>query len=221
VLNMTELQRDTITELLNIGMGRAAAALSEMVGEEVALSVPCVEVLSRRDAAALVRDKGCERIVAVLQEFSGFFWGDTMLVFPEDQSLDLVHSLIKDTFPLDIMTEMEQEALMEVGNITLNACIGSIANFLQSEVSSSLPSLLRGPCETIFSDKNGVQVDHEVVMFLRMDFALRARDMHGCVVFLVDGDAIRMLREHIDRFLDQPLNLIETAMDHPYVAGAH
>jgi len=202
-------------------MGRAAAALSEMVGEEVALSVPCVEVLSRRDAAALVRDKGCERIVAVLQEFSGFFWGDTMLVFPEDQSLDLVHSLIKDTFPLDVMTEMEQEALMEVGNITLNACIGSIANILQSEVSSSLPSLLRGPCETIFGDKNGVQVDHEVVMFLRMDFALHARDMHGCVIFLVDGDAIRMLREHIDQFLDQPLNLIETAMDHPYVAGAH
>jgi len=218
---MTELQRDTITELLNIGMGRAAAALSEMVGVEVALSVPCVEVLSRRDAAALVRDKGCERIVAVLQEFSGFFWGDTMLVFPEDQSLDLVHSLIQDTFPLDIMTEMEQEALMEVGNITLNACIGSIANILQSEVSSSLPSLLRGPCETIFGDKNGVQVDHEVVMFLRMDFALHARDMHGCVVFLVDGDAIRKLREHIDQFLDQPLNLIETAMDHPYVAEAH
>jgi len=73
VLNLTELQRDTITELLNIGMGCAAAALSEMVGEEVALSVPCVEVLSRRDAAVLVREKGCERIVAVLQEFSGFF----------------------------------------------------------------------------------------------------------------------------------------------------
>jgi hypothetical protein len=30
-----------------------------------------------------------------------------MLVFPEDKSLDLVHSLIKDTFPLDIMTETD------------------------------------------------------------------------------------------------------------------
>ena len=203
MLNLTELQRDTITELLNIGMGRAAAALSEMVSEEVALSVPSVEVLSRRDAAVLVREKGCERIVAVLQEFSGFFWGDTMLVFPEDKSLDLVHSLIKDTFPLDIMTEMEQEALMEVGNITLNACIGSIANFLQSEVSGSLPSLLRGPCEVIFGDKNGVQVDHEVVMFLRMDFALHTRDMQGCVVFLVDSDAMGMLRKHIDQVLSR------------------
>jgi chemotaxis protein CheC len=91
--------------------------------------------------------------------------------------------------------------LMEVGNITLNACIGSIANFLQSEVSSSLPSFLRGPCEAIFGDKNGVQVDNEVVMFLRMDFALHARDMHGCVVFLVDSAAMGMLREHIDQLL--------------------
>ena len=201
MLNLTELQRDTITELLNIGMGRAAAALGEMVGEEVALSVPSVQVLSRHDAAALVREKGCERIVAVLQEFSGFFWGDTMLVFPEDKSLDLVHSLIKDTFPLDIMTEMEQDALMEVGNIALNACIGSIANILQSQVSSSLPSFLRGPCEAIFGDKHGGQGNNEIIMFLRMDFALHARDMHGCVVFLVDGDAMCILREHIDQLL--------------------
>jgi chemotaxis protein CheC len=201
VLNLTELQRDTITELLNIGMGRAAAALSEMVGEEVALTVPFVEVLSRRDAAGLVRDKGCERIVAVLQEFSGLFWGNTLLVFPEEKSLDLVHSLIQDTFPLDIMTEMEQEALMEIGNITLNACIGSIANVLQSEVSSSLPSFLRGPCEDIFGAKDGVQMHDETVMFLRMDFALHTRAMHGCVVFLMDSDAMRLLREHIDQFL--------------------
>src|SRR5262249_28424876 len=49
--------------------------------------------------------------------------------------------------------------------------------------------------------RNGVQVDHEIVMFLRMDFALHARDMHGCVVFLVDSEAMCMLREHIDQLL--------------------
>ena len=199
--NLTELQRDAVTELLNIGMGRAALALSEMVGEEVSLSVPCVDIVSRHEAAVLVRESGCERIVAVLQEFSGFFWGDTMLVFPEAKSLDLVHALIKDTFPLDIMTEMEQEALMEIGNITLNACLGSISNILQSDVSSSLPSLLRGPCEEVISDKHGAPADDEVVMFLRMDFALHASDMYGCVVFLVDDDAICTLRENIDQFL--------------------
>jgi chemotaxis protein CheC len=201
VLNLTDLQQDTITELLNIGMGRAAAALSEMMGTEVTLAVPFVKVLSRRDAAVLIRDKGWERIVAVLQEFSGHFWGDTMLILPEQQSLTFVHSLLKDSFPLDIMTEMEQEVLMEIGNITLNACIGSISNCLQSEVSSSLPSLLHGLCEEVFGEKNGVQVDHELVMLLLMDFAMHARDMHGCVVFFIDGAAIRRLREHIDDLL--------------------
>jgi len=174
-----------------------------MLDDEVSLSVPFVDVLSRRDAAVLVREQGYERIVAVLQEFSGFFWGDTMLILPEEHSLTLVHSFIKDTFPLEIMTEMEQEALLEIGNITLNACIGSISNMLQSEVSSSLPSLLRGPCEEVFGDKNGVQVDHEIVMVLLMDFAMHTRDMHGCVVFFVDGEAIRMLREYIDQLLSR------------------
>ena len=67
MLNLTELQRDTITELLNIGMGRAAAALNDMVGEEVALSVPSVEVLSRRAAAGLSSGGSLEDLAIQLQ----------------------------------------------------------------------------------------------------------------------------------------------------------
>ena len=128
MISLTELQQDAMAELLNIGMGRAASVLSEMVGEEVLLSVPFVDLMSRREAAGLLMEKACDRIVAVLQKFSGLCWGDTMLVFPEEKSLELVRCLFKDTdtTPLEIMTEMEQEALMEIGNIILNSCIGSI-----------------------------------------------------------------------------------------------
>ena len=38
-----EIFVDAISEILNIGMGQAAASLSEMVDEEVMLSVPYVQ----------------------------------------------------------------------------------------------------------------------------------------------------------------------------------
>lgn len=201
VISLTELQQDVMTELLNIGMGRAALALSAMVGEEVLLSVPLVELMSRREAAMLIMEKASDRIIAVLQTFSGLFWGDTMLVFPEEKSLELVRSLLNDTLPLEVMTEMEQEALMEIGNIVLNSCIGSISNMLHTEVSSSLPSLLCGSCAEILGNQDSTQTDNEVVMLLRMDFALQERSIQGCVVFVVNGSAIQTLQENIDRFL--------------------
>lgn len=203
MISLTELQQDAMAELLNIGMGRAASVLSEMVGEEVLLSVPFVDLMSRREATGLLMEKACDRIVAVLQKFSGLCWGDTMLVFPEQQSLELVRSLFKDTdtTPLEVMTEMEQEALMEIGNIILNACIGSISNMLHIEVSSTLPSLLCGSCAEILGTKDRTPTDDEVVMLLRMDFALYERSMQGGVVFVVNGSAIPELREKIDQLL--------------------
>jgi chemotaxis protein CheC len=203
VISLTELQQDAMVEFLNIGMGRAASVLSEMMGEEVLLSIPFVDLMSCHDAAGFIMEKACDRIIAVLQKFSGLCWGDTMLVFPEEKSLELVRSLFKDTdtTPLKVMTDMEQEALMEIGNIILNACIGSISDILHIDVSSTLPSLLCGSCEEILGTKDSPPTDDEVVMLLRMDFALYERSMQGGVVFVMNGSAIPELREKIDQLL--------------------
>jgi chemotaxis protein CheC len=202
MIGLTELQRDVMMELLNIGMGRAAAVLCEMFREEVDLSIPFVDLLPRRTATGLIMEKGAERIVAVQQRFSGLFWGDTMLVFPEEKSLELVRALIQEKSSLDIMTEMEQEAFMEIGNIILNSCIGSISELLHSEVSGSLPVLLSGSCEDILGKAGALPAD-EQVMVLRMDFTLHERWIKGCVVFIIDGNAMDALQESIDQLLQR------------------
>ncbi len=199
--NLTDLQRDTLTELLNIGVGRAAASLSEMVGTEIELAVPSLELLSRRTVANLMRANGAGQMVAVQQQFSGVFWGDILLVFPEAQSLQLVRYIMKDDLLLESMTEMEQEALLEIGNIILNACLGSMANILQSEVCSSLPSLRSGSCEDILADTHTMAAAEDVVLFLHMAFALHERSMQGSVMFVVDGNAMAAIQTSVDHFL--------------------
>ena len=52
------LERDAITEIANIAVGRAAASLRQIVGHEVLLSVPSVDILSRDAAAAHHREAG-------------------------------------------------------------------------------------------------------------------------------------------------------------------
>lgn len=201
MVHLTELQRDTIMELLNIGMGRATSGLSEMVGEEVDLCVPYVDLLPRHDAVGLILGKGAERIIAVQQQLAGLMNGDIMLVFPEEKSLELVRAIVRGASPIDVMTEMEQEAFMEIGNMILNSCIGSIASILNSEVSSSLPILLRGSGADIFGDSS--HADDEAVLFLSMGFALKERSMEGCVAFIIDGDATAALQKSIDAMLSE------------------
>ena len=44
---LTELELDALTELVNLGVSRAANSLRELVGEEVLLTVPAVVILTR------------------------------------------------------------------------------------------------------------------------------------------------------------------------------
>ena len=71
-LTLNELERDALAELANIGVSRAASSLRKMVGQQVLLSVPSVEVMSQKTAAALVAEREGNRLIAVQQEFLGF-----------------------------------------------------------------------------------------------------------------------------------------------------
>ena len=48
---LDELELDALTELVNIGVSRAAASLRDMVGREILLSVPSVAIVTRSEAA--------------------------------------------------------------------------------------------------------------------------------------------------------------------------
>ncbi|MDO9241384.1 MAG: chemotaxis protein CheC, partial [Methylicorpusculum sp.] len=108
-----EFFRDAFAEILNIGMGYAASALSEMVNEEVRLSVPAVEFVKKAEALRLIESKNRTDVSGVHQKFNGSFDGDVFLLFPEEKSLELVRAVLQQDISLHDLTEMEQEAMTE------------------------------------------------------------------------------------------------------------
>ena len=87
------LERDALTELVNIGVSRAAVSLRKLVGEQVVLSVPALELITRAAAAQLIRERENERLVAICQDFVGAFSGRALLIFPERSSVSLVKAI--------------------------------------------------------------------------------------------------------------------------------
>ena len=199
-IQLSELECDAITELLNIGMGQAAGSLSSMVNEEVKLSVPSVELVSRQIAVERLNGRPYKRIAAVKQHFHGPFWGDALLLFPQENSLELVRALMRDEeISLDMLTELEQDALTEVGNVILNCCIGSLANNLDDELTTELPVFISGTAMEVLDAC--VAQGNQQVLFLRMDFAVLARDISGYVAFILEIASIEQFKMSIDKYL--------------------
>ncbi|MDA8230658.1 MAG: chemotaxis protein CheX [Magnetospirillum sp.] len=198
------IDRDAVTELVNIAIGRAAASLSELVEDELRLSVPVIEFLTPRQAAErLEHETHGGETVAVRQNFSGRMTGHMLLIFPEKRSLDLVRSMLGDHVPLDQLTELEQEAFLEVGNIILNACLGSLANQLGLALESSLPAYVRGRGAQILD--GGVSADDELVLFLQVDFSLLRKDIHGYLAFVMDIVSARHFIEAVRDYVASKL----------------
>jgi chemotaxis protein CheC len=198
---LTDFQQDVISELLNIGMGRAAASLSEMVGEVVELSVPRVEFIPRYMAANRIKEIVGNDIIGVKETFNGSFWGDAILLFPEDRCQELVRALLRDaSLPTEMITEMEQEAITEVGNIILNSCLGSLANIFQQNLEYGLPEYTNGSCDLLFGLSGG-SVNTEGVLLLHMDFILQQTNITGYLTLLMNVDSMQSLSEQIDVYL--------------------
>jgi len=205
MIKLNEFQQDAIGELLNIGMGRASAALSEMVGEEVELSVPKVDVISRQEAIKNISDKVGNQITAITETFKGAFWGDALLLFPDKQSLALVRALLKDQdLPMEILSDMEQEALTEVGNIILNACLGSLANIFKQNLEFELPQYSHGSCEEVLKQKEGnnspEEQEAEGVLLLQMNFSLEKTKINGYLTLLMDVDSMQALSKQLSEY---------------------
>ena len=197
---LSDLQLDALTELVNLGVSRAAGNLAIMVREEVVLTVPKVALLSRQEAIETLGARDSRSLVAVHQTFEGEIVGRALLIFPEERSLELVRSLVSSDLSNEEIIELEQEALAETGNVILNSCLATIANSLESRLKISLPEVLRGESTRFFSLPPPPEAG-STVLFVFINFAVRRRNIEGYIAMLMDLPSLAALRKLLDALI--------------------
>jgi chemotaxis protein CheC len=200
---LEELERDALTELVNIGVSRAAVSLRKMVGHPVSLTVPSLEVVGRAEAATLIEQREAGLLIAVRQDFDGAFSGRALLIFPESNSLALVRAVAGEDLSNSAIDALEDEALAETGNIVLNGCLASMSNMLEQRLTFSLPQVLRGNGPMLFSASE--DSPEGVVLFLYINFTIDQRELRGYIAMLMDLPSIAALRLLMTAFIERTL----------------
>jgi chemotaxis protein CheC len=199
---LNDLQRDALTEVVNIGVSRAAVSLRKMVGEQVIMSVPSLELISRNAAAKLIRERESDQLVAVAQDFDGPFAGRALLIFPAASSLSLVRAVAGSAVAEEDLEPMEDEALAETGNVVLNGCLASMANMLKQRFNLSLPKVVRGDGRLLFEAPiSGTATG--MVLFLYINFTLSDRALRGYIAMMMDLPSLTVLRDMVDEFIER------------------
>ncbi len=188
--NLGELERDALGEAFNMALGEAAASFAELVQEEITLSVPSVDLLARQELAerlaALQLPGLAERLTAISQNFHSqdrLLNTEALLLFGEQGSLEIVRRMLgQHDMPLEHITELEQDALGEVGNIIINSCMNTLSGIFGTEMIGSLPDVLQASADNLFDGHQAGQV----VLMVRIGMGLQSHDITGYVLFLMD-----------------------------------
>ncbi len=199
MFQLQALEHDALEEIFNMGVGRAAAAMSRIVDEEVTMSFPAI-LFQTREQALLTLDRGrARRLCAIAQHYHGVFNTEAILMFPEDKSMEIVTLMVGHVLPDAELTELEQEAMSEIGNIVLNSCMGTLADITGQELHGSLPEYRLGSSADILA-RSGEQWNG-LVLTLQIDFRIESHQIDGYLALLLDLTALSDLQNYLQHYL--------------------
>ncbi len=190
---MTPEQQDALSELINMGFGRAANALSILVGQRVLLEAPQVNVYPLREMEKALYFLSGREMTTVHQVFNGKLSGDIMLLMDTESATVLLDLLSGGSGSPHPMTSVDRDTMIETGNILLNAFIGSFGNLLNVHISFAVPHLrvesIRHMLNTLTIDR----IEVEYALIVRIHFRLTEGEVSGYVVIIMGIQSLEAL----------------------------
>lgn len=193
---LTPYQIDTLKEIINIGIGRAAGILNEMVNSHVTLHVPYIKVLSPVKLKREMDDLDMHKIAAVKLGFNGPFSGTAALVFPPDSASKLVAILTGEEPGTPDLDSVRAGTLSEVGNIVINGVMGSIGNMIEQRINYSLPMYVEDTVENLLSSER--MSDNPTVLLVHTHFIIQQLRIEGDIIMLFSVGSFDALLTTID-----------------------
>ncbi len=198
MINIGDLQRDALTEVFNIGVGRAASGLGQIVSDAVELSVPQILFVDPAQLGATLVKGPARSFSIISQDYRGPFDARAALLFPEEKALMIVAKMIGDHVSPQELSEMAQEALCEIGNIILNGCMSALADIFAVQFECSLPVHRLSQSDQL---DFGEAVPADVVLVLHVTMRIQQSRIEGDLLFLLSFNSLTELLHRIDSYL--------------------
>ncbi len=198
----TELQRDALQEIANLGMGQAATRLSGLLNAFIELSVPRVRVVAVREAAqALHEMTGIDGpVTAVRQGFRSEIKGEALVICRSGEIGEL-GALVGGPFAESTWDALTgHELIFDVANVLTGACVSSMLDQLGRLPVFSQPGLL-GEAVTLDEVFQPGLLAWDLALLVEVNFALEDQRFRAHLVMLMAEESIYHVSRAIDAML--------------------
>ncbi|MBN2371467.1 MAG: response regulator [Vicinamibacteria bacterium] len=182
--SLTPEQLDALTEFVNVGVGRAAAALNDLVSSHVELNVPQIDVLTIEELSRALGGLEQETVSSVQMTFHGGLEGCAFLVFPQPSALKLVTLLTGDESRPEDLDTIRSGTLTEIGNILINSVVGTLSNVLSRPLRYTLPIYAEEPVMGLLTAQR--REETPLILLAKTKFVIRQMQIEGNLLLLFE-----------------------------------
>ncbi|MVB09435.1 hypothetical protein CAFE_00910 [Caprobacter fermentans] len=177
---------DILSELFNIGMGKAADMLSEIVQKRIALQIPKI-IIPETESGEQLGDQFSGFFDAALMvstiSFTNSLTGKANLVFPADKIKKFVALCSGEgsLAPEDTaFTDVDFDVIREIGNILLNCILGELGNLINIQLNYDLPQVAVYNRIDFNKDLDGEKNHSFMILFVT--FLIDDTEIEGAVI---------------------------------------
>ena len=197
-LTLNEEQRDALQEIANIGMGKAGAALAQLLGIFVTLSMPGIKLASAEQVRGelllpqLVEDGP----LPVRQAFQSDISGEAIVLFGKDGCQELEKLMGYE----GASSVAGSEVLTDIANLLVGACTRSVFEQLGHRLSFARPSFVQPEALALaLGDERLSRWD--VALLLEVQFTLERSGFRAKLIMLLPDIAIPKMKRALEQFL--------------------
>jgi chemotaxis protein CheC len=149
-LVLSDLQKDALKEVGNIGAGHAATSLSQLLNTTIKLSEPSIDVIKFRELSTRVGYEN--RLVAAMHMYvRGEAPGQMIVLFDREHALDYVNSFVRRVIgDIRIFDSIVDSTLKVLGNIMAGAYLTALDSLTGVNLVPSVPTLSYGTVQAAF-----------------------------------------------------------------------
>jgi chemotaxis protein CheC len=198
-IELSEEQLDTLKEVQNIGAAHASAALEQMLGMRASITVPkAMYPLPVEKLHTLFGDEG-DPIILVFFRVFGDAKGKMLLGFTEDQALLITNTLLGRDDCDGELTEDQESALKEVGNILTGSYLNAISRFVDFNLVPSIPYIAHDMIGAVISPfVIEISKTSDYALVVETEFVLDKKSIAGTFLTIFERDSFIAVLEALD-----------------------
>lgn len=209
-IQVTELEKDIIKEILNIGLARAADSFATVARDQVLLKVPDLQLIQLQDLVQMVQKyQGTHTLIQ--SDIKGELNGSTLMLFSADHLKKLTEVCLSESFRYEgFLTEMQQSLLLELSNIITGALVTQLANILKTHLYGSPPVAPQG---SMADSIRNILVDHPLfqplIFTVITEFTNKSKQLEMPLLLFFDTETFFKILKIIRSYKFYQDNLLE------------